>query len=169
MENAAACSQRVAVPGMIVAMRQADVERLVRDTLAAHSSLFLATAGEAGPWVNGVYFAEDGLFTLSIVLESGGRTIAAVRSQPRVAVIVSTGSPGDPFLQATADARELAGPAGQRARDRLVTKVPQAAPFLAAPVEAVHLSVTTWRVTDIPNGWIPGVELPNPNKLLSVH
>jgi hypothetical protein len=153
---------------MIVAMRQADVERLVRDTLAAHPSLFLATAGEAGPWVNGVYFAEDDLFTLSLALERGGRTIAAIRSQPRVAVIVSTGSPGDPFLQATADAEELSGAAATYSRDLLLAKVPQASPFLAAPVEAVRLSVNTWRVTDIPNGWLPGVELPNPNRLLPV-
>ncbi len=149
-------------------MRQADVERLVRDTLAAHASLFLATAGEAGPWVNGVYFAEDDLFTLSIVLESEGRTIAAIRSQPRVAVIVSTGSPADPFLQATADAQVLIGGGAGYARELLRAKVPQAGPFLSAPVEAVRLTVNTWRVTDIPNGWLPGVELPNPNRLLPV-
>lgn len=153
---------------MIVAMRQTDVERLVRDTLKAHASLFLATAGEAGPWVNGVYFAEDDLFTLSLVLERSGRTVAAIRSQPRVAVIVSTGSPGDPFLQATADAEVLTGPPARRARDLLQAKVPQVGPFLAAPVEAVRLTVNTWRVTDIPNGWLPGVELPNPNRLLPV-
>jgi hypothetical protein len=153
---------------MIVAMRQADVERLVRDTLAAHASLFLATAGEAGPWVNGVYFAEDDLFTLSLVLERGGRTIAAIRSQPRVAVIVSTGSPGDPFLQATADAEVLVGGAAEYSCNLLLAKVPQAGPFLAAPIETVRLTVNTWRVTDIPNGWLPGVELPNPNRLLPV-
>lgn len=153
---------------MIVAMRQADVEHLVRDTLAAHASLFLATAGEAGPWVNGVYFAEDDLFTLSLVLERGGRTVAAIRSQPRVAVIVSTGSPGDPFLQATADAQVLMGGPAGHARDLLQAKVPQVGPFLATPVEAVRLTVNTWRVTDIPNGWLPGVELPNPNRLLPV-
>ena len=153
---------------MIVAMRQADVEHLVRDTLAAHASLYLATAGEAGPWVSGVYFAEDDLFTLSLVLERDGRTIAAIRSQPRVAVIVSTGSPGDPFLQATADAEVLADGPARSARDLLYAKVPQAGPFLSAPVEAVRLTVTTWRVTDIPNGWLPGVELPNPNRLLPV-
>jgi hypothetical protein len=168
VENGAACSHGAPPPGMIVAMRQADVERLVSDTLAAHASLFLATAGEAGPWVNGVYFAEDDLFTLSLVVERGGRTIAAIRSQPRVAVIVSTGSPGDPFLQATADAEELGGTAAGYARDLLLAKVPQAGPFLSAPVEVVRLSVNTWRVTDIPNGWLPGVELPNPNRLLPV-
>ena len=146
-------------------MHQADVEHLVRDTLAAHSSLYLATAGDAGPWVNGVYFAEEGLYSVVLVLEKRGRTLAAIRSQPRVAVIVSTGSPGDPFLQAAAEAEVLADAAAERARAALVAKVPQAAPFLSAPVEAVRLTVAGWRVTDIPNGWLPGVELPNPSRL----
>jgi hypothetical protein len=39
----------------------------VRDILAAHRSCLLATAGGAGPWVSGGYFAEDGLFTLSVL------------------------------------------------------------------------------------------------------
>jgi uncharacterized protein YhbP (UPF0306 family) len=147
-------------------MHQADVERLVRDTLAAHPSMFLATAGDAGPWVNGVYFAEEGLYTLFMVLERRGRTLAAIRSQSRVAVIVSTGSPADPFLQAAAEAEELSGAAAERARAALVAKVPQAGPFLDAPVEVVRLTVAGWRVTDIPNGWLPGVELPNPSRLV---
>jgi uncharacterized protein YhbP (UPF0306 family) len=147
-------------------MHQADVEHLVRDTLAAHPSMFLATAGDAGPWVNGVYFAEEGLYTLFLVLERRGRTLAAIRSQSRVAVIVSTGSPTDPFLQASAEAEELSGAVAERARGALLAKVPQAAPFLEAPVEAVQLTVAGWRVTDIPNGWLPGVELPNPRRLV---
>lgn len=147
-------------------MQQTDVERLVRDTLAAHQSLFLATSAESGPWVNGVYFAERGLFTLFLVLERRGRTITAIRRQPRVAVIVSTGSPSDPFLQATAEAEVLDGAVAAEAREELVTKVPQAAPFLDAPVEAVRLTVTTWRATDIPNGWLPGLELSSPARLV---
>ena len=146
-------------------MNQADVERLARDTLAAHPSMFLATAGDAGPWVNGVYFAEKGLYTLFLVLEQRGRTLAAIRSQPRVAVIVSTASPGDPFLQATAEAEVLEGMAAEHARETLLRKVPQATPFVDTPIETVRLTVAGWRVTDIPNGWLPGVELPNPNRL----
>jgi hypothetical protein len=56
---------------------KSEVEGLVRDTLAAHQSFYLAMTSEAGPWVNGAYFAETGLFTLSLVLEQRGRTLAA--------------------------------------------------------------------------------------------
>ncbi|WP_410607832.1 pyridoxamine 5'-phosphate oxidase family protein [Amycolatopsis sp. lyj-109] len=138
------------------------VADLVRSTLAAHQSLFLATSGSTGPWVGGVYFAESGEFTLNLVLEDRGRTLAAIRENPVVSVVVSTGSPMQPFLQAQAFAEVLGGDDDARVRELLVTKVPEAAPFLAAPVTAVRLAVRKWRATDIANGLLPGVELPGP-------
>lgn len=145
-------------------LEQAAVADLVRNTLAAHKSLFLATSGSTGPWVGGVYFAESGEFTLNLVLEDRGRTLAAIRENPVVSVVVSTGSPMQPFLQAQAQAlAEVVGAEeGARVRDLLVAKVPEAAPFLSAPVTAVRLTVRKWRATDIANGLLPGVELPAP-------
>lgn len=147
----------------MTAMEQkTEVEDLLRSTLAAHSSLYLATSGDSGPWVNGVYFAETGLFTLSLVLEQRGRTLAGIRQIPRVGVIVSTGSPDDPFLQAQATAEVVAGDAAEEVRRVLLAKVPAVEPFLATPIEAVTLRVDGWRVTDIHNGWLPGRELAAP-------
>jgi nitroimidazol reductase NimA-like FMN-containing flavoprotein (pyridoxamine 5'-phosphate oxidase superfamily) len=140
----------------------AEVEALVRDTLAAHQSFYLATTSDAGPWVNGAYFAETGLFTLVLVLEQRGRTLAAIRANPLVSVIISTGSPAQPFLQAQATARVVDGAEADEVRRVLLAKVPQVEPFLGAPIEAVELTVTTWRATDIPNGWLPGRELRAP-------
>jgi nitroimidazol reductase NimA-like FMN-containing flavoprotein (pyridoxamine 5'-phosphate oxidase superfamily) len=136
-----------------------EVEALVRDTLAAHQSCYLATTSEAGPWVNGVYFAETGLFTLSLVLEQRGRTLTAIRQNPLVSVIVSTGSPAQPFLQAQATARVVDGAEADEVRRVLLAKVPQVQPFLGTPIKAVQLKVAAWRATDIPNGWLPGREL----------
>lgn len=136
-----------------------EVEELVRATLARHRSLFLATCGAAGPWASGVYFAEDGLFELAIVLERRGRTLAAIRDNPAVAVVVSSGSPAQPFLQAQATARVVEGDEGERVRAALVAKVPEAAPFLGTPIEALRLAVPEWRVTDLPRGWLPGKQL----------
>jgi hypothetical protein len=138
------------------------VADLVRNTLAAHKSLFLATSGSTGPWVGGVYFAEGGEFTLNLVLEDRGRTLAAIRENPVVSVVVSTGSPMQPFLQAQAFAEVLGGDDDARVRELLVAKVPEAAAFLGAPVTAVRLTVPKWRATDIANGVLPGVELPGP-------
>ena len=142
--------------------QRTEVEDFLRGILAAHSSLYLATSGSSGPWVNGVYFAETGLFTLSLALEQRGRTLAAIRQNPRVAVIVSTGSPGDPFLQAQAMAEVVIGDAAEEVRRVLLAKVPAAEPFLAAPIETVTLRVAEWRVTDVRNGWFPGRELAAP-------
>ena len=139
-----------------------EIEGLLRSTLAAHSSLYLATSGDSGPWVNGVYFAETGLFTLALALEQRGRTLAAIRQVPRVAVIVATGSPGDPFLQAQATAEVVTGDAAQEVRRVLLAKVPAVEPFLAVPIETVTLRVDKWRITDIHNGWFPGRELAAP-------
>ncbi|CCH30831.1 pyridoxamine 5'-phosphate oxidase family protein [Actinosynnema sp. NPDC047251] len=136
-----------------------EVEAAVRGTLAAHKSMYLATSGGDGPWVGGVYFAEVDTFTLVLVLEDSGRTLAAVRENPVVALVVSTGSPAQPFLQARAVAEVVDGEWDARVRERLVAKVPEAAPFLAYPIRAVRLSVTSWRITDLPNGWLPGREL----------
>jgi len=136
-----------------------DVERVVRATLAAHKSMYLATASSAGPWVNGVYFAETGTFSISLVLEQRGRTLAAIRENPEVAIVVSTGSPGDPFLQARATAEVVGGADDDEVRRVLLAKVPEAEPFLAAPIVAVRLTVPVWRATDLANGWLPGREL----------
>jgi len=139
-----------------------DVADLVRNTLSAHKSMFLATSGSDGPWVGGVYFAETGPFTLNLVLENRGRTLAAVREHPVVSVVVSTGSPMQPFLQAQALAEVVPPDDEALVRSILVAKVPEAAPLLDAPVTAIRLSVRKWRATDIPNGWLPGRELPGP-------
>jgi hypothetical protein len=146
----------------VTTLEQAAVADLVRNTLAAHKSLFLATSGSTGPWVGGVYFAESGEFTLNLVLEDRGRTLAAIRENPVVSVVVSTGSPMQPFLQAQALAEVVGAEEGAGVRDLLVAKVPEAAPFLSAPVTAVRLTVRKWRATDIANGLLPGVELPAP-------
>jgi hypothetical protein len=136
-----------------------EVEAVVRDTLAAHKSMYLATSGSAGPWVGGVYFAEVDLFTLVLVLEQRGRTLAALRENPTVALVVAAGDPMRPFLQARATAASVEGDADADVRRRLLRKVPECAPFLEFPITAVRLSVPTWRVTDIQRGWLPGKEL----------
>jgi hypothetical protein len=139
-----------------------DVERVVRETLAAHPALYLATSGELGPWVGGTFFVDEDVFDLALVLETHGRTLTAIRRNPRVAVVVSSGNPFEPFLQAQAVATILGGPEVDAVGRALVAKVPQAEAFLSHPHEAVRLTVAAWRATDVVNGWLPGLELRNP-------
>jgi hypothetical protein len=79
----------------VTTLEPAAVADLVRSTLSAHQSMFLATSGSAGPWVGGVYFAESGEFTLNLVLEDRGRTLAAIRENPANVANDSCGTCGD--------------------------------------------------------------------------
>lgn len=137
-------------------------EAAVADVLAAHASMTLATAGDDGPWAGGVYFAELDPFTLVVVLERTGRTLAAIRQNPMVAVVLRESSPMRPFLQGKATAHVVDGDEETEVRWRLLAKVPECEPFLQAPVVAVRLAVTDWRITDFTKNWFPGKEVRPP-------
>ena len=73
--------------------------------------------------------------------------------------MVTSGQPYEPFLQGTATVEILNGGDADDVRRALIAKVPQSEPFHHYPHEAVRLTVSGWRVTDVNNGWIPGREL----------
>lgn len=137
-----------------------DVAAVVVDRLASSSSFTLATAGPEGPWAAGAFFAELDPFTIVLVLEESGRTLRNLRHDPRAGIVVAAGTPFEPFLQAQATAEVVVGDEDAEVRRVLVAKVPEAAPFLQAPVAAVRLSIEAWRATDVVNGWLPGRMLP---------
>lgn len=140
-----------------------EVENKVRSVLAALPYLYLSTASSDEPWVAGGFFAESDPFTLVMVLETRGKTLANIRVNPHVALVVSSGSAFEPFLQASADVVVLTDE--QEVEDvkaALRAKAPQVEPFLNAPIEAVRLHVRRWRVTDVVNGWLPGKEIEPP-------
>lgn len=137
------------------------IEAKVREVLAAAPALHLSTCADGVPWGAGAFFAELDTFTLTLVLESHGRTLTNIRSNPRVAVVVSSSNPMDAFLQASAEVEVLDDLA--ETREALLAKVPQAAAFFDAPIHAVKLHVTKWKATDILNGWLPGKELTAPD------
>ena len=132
------------------------IAEVVADRLASSHAFTLGTTGSDGPWVAGAFFAESGLFTLELVLEQSGRTLRNLREEPTAAVIVAAGTPFEPFLQAQARAEVVTGDEDAAVRAALLAKVPEAEPFLRAPVVAVRLHVASWRATDVVNGWLPG-------------
>lgn len=137
-----------------------EVEDKVRELLAGAKSLYLSTTAGDAPWGAGAHFAEVDPFTLLLVLEASGRTLSNIRANPRVAMVVSSGAPYDPFLQGDADVEVVTDEAeDQQIRSALLAKVPEIEPFLHAPLVAVRLLVRRWRATDVPNGWLPGREI----------
>lgn len=136
------------------------VEDLVRRLLAAAPTMYLSTTANDEPWGAGTFFAESDLFHLSVVLEAHGRTLNNIRRNPRVAMVVSSGNPFEPFLQGAADAELLDGGDNLKATtDALRTKAPQIEPLLSVPMVAVQLHVRRWRATDVVNGWLPAKEI----------
>ena len=135
---------------------QTAIEQVVIDRLGSSHSFTVATCGPEGPWVAGAFFVESDPFTLELVLEKSGRTVRNITANPQVAVLVASGTPFEPFLQAQAEAEIVTGDADATVRAALVAKVPEAAPFLQAPIHAVRLRVASWRATDVQNGWLPG-------------
>ena len=125
--------------------------------------MFLSTSAGEEPWGAGTFVAERGPFELGIILEQQGRTLRNIRQNPRVAMVVSSGNPFEPFLQGAADAEVLEDEEGTAAViAALRTKAPQIEPLLGAPVVALRLHVRCWRATDVVNGWLPGKELTAP-------
>ena len=145
---------------------EAEVTAVIRKLLADNATFFLSTTGKDGPWGAGAFFAEDGLFELTLVLELHGRTLRNIRQDPRVAMVVSSGNPYEPFLQGAAHAEVLDGEeAMKRTTAHLMAKAPQIEPILGAPIAALRLHVELWRATDIVNGWLPAKELRAPARV----
>ena len=140
-----------------------EVAAKLRDVLEGLATLTLATCADGVPWAAGGFFAEDGLFTLHMILETHGRTMTNLRSNPAVGISITTGNPFEPYVQAEADVEVLTEADDVAAAHALLKgKVPAMEPLFAIPVETVRLHVRTWKVSDIPNGWLPAKVLQAP-------
>lgn len=135
-------------------------EAVLSQLLARRKTLKLATAGgPVSPWITGTYFAEEGLFRLCLTLEKGGKGMANVAANRRVAVSVDGDSPFEPFVQGEAEAHVVSGPEADRRLARLKRKVPEILPLLAGELNLVELRVSRWLLTSFPDGMFPAREL----------
>ncbi len=139
-------------------------QRRLAEILASHPTITLATSGGAlSPWIAAAFFAEDGLFDLEILLEDSGNTLANIRADSRVAVMIQDGDAMRPFAQA----QGLAVVEDSRAREGFVAhiaaKTPASAPLVSLPNQVpVRLRISRWRVTDVIAGWLPAREVRRP-------
>ncbi len=131
------------------------IEQVVIDRLASSHSFTVGTSGRRGRGLRGRSSSSRDPFTLELVLEKSG-TVRNITASPQVAVLVAAGTPFEPFLQAQAVAEIVTGDADAAVRAALVAEVLEAAAFLQAPIHAVRLRVSSWRATDVQNGWLPG-------------
>ncbi|MBF6469797.1 pyridoxamine 5'-phosphate oxidase family protein [Nocardia beijingensis] len=129
------------------------------------TSIDLATSKEGVNWCSTAFFTElDGdPFRLTLVLESGGRTLEGLRANPNVGVKVVPEGILHPFAQGLGTAVVRTG-SGEREEtfEALLRKEPQIEPFLSTPIEAVVVHIDWWRVTHVQGGWLPGRVLHRP-------
>ena len=140
-----------------------EVTEKLRGVLAASKTLTLATTAQDVPWSAGGFFADEGLFDLTMILEKTGTTMSNIRQNPLVAVTITTGNAFEPFAQAQADVEVLTEETAiAEAHARLQAKASEINALLGIPIDTVVLHVRTWKVTDFPAGWLPAKVLTNP-------
>lgn len=136
------------------------VERALRELLAKHATVKLATSGgPISPWLATAFFVERGPFELDVLIEAHGKTLTNLRADPRLALMLEDGDPIAPFAQASAHA--LVGGAERAAVERdVVAKTPSSAKLMGIPtLVPVRLVVDRWLVTHVAAGWLPAREL----------
>lgn len=132
--------------------------------ILAFTSIDLATSDNGENWCSNAFFADLGdPFRLTLVLESGGRTLKFLRANPRVGLKVVPAGFFEPFAQGAGTALVRSDPKEREESFRtVVEKEPNLEPFLSAPVEAVEVTVDWWRVTHVGGGLLPGRVLRRP-------
>jgi nitroimidazol reductase NimA-like FMN-containing flavoprotein (pyridoxamine 5'-phosphate oxidase superfamily) len=120
----------------------------------------ISTASHRGaPWVAAAFFAEDGPFSLRVLLEARGRTLANLRANPRVALMIENGNAFSLFAQAEGSVK-LVEQEHALVRDAIAKKTPASARMVALPnLVVVRIDVECWRLTDVSAGWLPAKEL----------
>ncbi|MEU7632157.1 hypothetical protein AB0C34_19550 [Nocardia sp. NPDC049220] len=143
-----------------------DIRATLSDILAC-TNIDLATSKDGINWSSNAFFAEldEDPFRLTLVLESGGKTLDSLRANPNIGVKVVPAGFRNPFAQGlgTAVVREDHSERDETFRT-LLRKEPQIEPFLSTPIEALIVHIDWWRVTHVQRGLLPGRVLHRPNK-----
>jgi len=136
------------------------IEEKVAQVLQDNTVLNVATQGDRGPWCATLYFVEEGLDLLCLV-ESGGRTMANLKRNHRVAFTINRQTP-DRFLQGSGTAYVIGVPAENPALfDSMCSRRPQLREFAATVPGLVIVRIVNERLalSDLPAGIFPRVTL----------
>jgi hypothetical protein len=130
--------------------------RRLSEILASHPTVKIATTGGTlSPWIAAAFFAEDGLFALDVLLEARGNTLANMRLDPRVAVMIEDSDAFRPFAQGQGHA-VIEPEGGGRFAAAIAGKTPASASMVALPgLVPVRLAIDRWQLTDVTAGWLP--------------
>jgi nitroimidazol reductase NimA-like FMN-containing flavoprotein (pyridoxamine 5'-phosphate oxidase superfamily) len=135
------------------AVKLTSEQAALRDFLAEHHTLVVATESAGQPWCTRVFFAEvferrDGLPTLYAMAKTPSRKLANLMANPRVGLFVGPDFP-TAWLEARGTARQVEDAReAAHGRELMLTKSPEAGPFLArVTAVAVRIDVEWLRLT----------------------
>jgi nitroimidazol reductase NimA-like FMN-containing flavoprotein (pyridoxamine 5'-phosphate oxidase superfamily) len=123
------------------------------EIFAANNSASLATTGGPySPWVLGVYFANEGL-SLYTFVEQSGKTIANLRANARVSLLISQNDAQKDFAQGIGRVSFLPESEAEKVRAMLVAKMPWYQTY--TPVAPVRIDLDELFVSSFASGWFP--------------
>lgn len=136
------------------------LEETLTKLFADNATLKIATTdGEPSPWIAAAFFASEGPFTLDVMLEARGRTLANIQARPDVAVMIENGDAFALFGQGHGRATVADGEEA-RMREAIVAKTPSSASLMGIPdLVPVRIEIDRWRLRDVGAGWIFAKEL----------
>jgi general stress protein 26 len=130
-----------------------DIGEKIQKVLKENDAFMLAsTGGEYSPWILGAYFASDG-FDLYTFIETHGKTMVNLKSNPRVAVSVSKNDATQDFLQGAGSVELLPESDDAKVRELLVKKMPWFKTY--TPTIPVRVKMSRYFVTSFASGWMP--------------
>lgn len=136
------------------------IEEKVAQVLQENTVMNMATQGDQGPWCVTLYFVEEG-FDLLCLVESGGRTMANLKRNHRVAFSINHQTP-DRFLQGSGTAYVIGLPAeNPELFDFMCQKQPQLREFVTMVPGLVIVRIVSERLglSDLPAGIFPRATL----------
>jgi len=114
----------------------------------------LATIGDDAPWATSVFFANEAL-TIYLILEKSGKSMANIKSNPRVALAIDDRVPNR-FIQIGGLAEVLEGSAAEKGRQMVYDKLPEYRSFFeTVPTCIVEVRPEVIYVSDMARGWFP--------------
>ncbi|MFN3385333.1 MAG: pyridoxamine 5'-phosphate oxidase family protein [Candidatus Thermochlorobacter sp.] len=132
---------------------QAEVKAVILDILRTNNAISIATTGgEYSPWILGAYFASDDL-SIYLMLEVAGKTMANLRKNPNVGILISQNDAMKDFLQAKGVAALLPESETERVMAMLKAKMPWYQ--LYTPCVPVRLDIKKWFVSSLARQWFP--------------
>ncbi|PIO47281.1 MAG: hypothetical protein CMR00_11170 [[Chlorobium] sp. 445] len=130
-----------------------EIKAVILDILRTNNAISIATTGgEYSPWILGAYFASDDL-SIYLMLEVAGKTVANLRKNPNVGILISQNDATKDFLQAQGVAALLPESEMERVMTMLKTKMPWYQTY--TPCVPVQLDIKKWFVSSFARQWFP--------------